>query len=54
MLHLTTEDSHGGGDPMAAKRKEVPTLEQAAARVFEMHRPNLEERPPHVGVDGIA
>ena len=32
--------ARAGGDPMAAKRKEVPTLEQAAARVFEMHRPN--------------
>lgn len=32
--------ARAGGDPLAAKRKEVPTLEQVAAKVFEMHQPN--------------
>ena len=30
----------GVADPMAAKRKAVPTLEQADAKVFEIYGPN--------------
>ena len=32
--------ARSGGNPLASRRQSVPTLEQAAAKVFAMHRPN--------------